>query len=40
MSVISLNIKFLNSEIFNQNLKEFEIIDRLGSPEEYFERNI
>jgi len=33
------NIRLLNSEIFNQNLKEFEIIDRVGSPEEYFERS-
>lgn len=32
------SIRLLNSGIFNQNLKEFEIINKFGSPEEYFER--
>jgi hypothetical protein len=34
------NIRLLNSEVFDQNLKEFKIIDRVGSPEESFERNL
>ena len=38
---MKLNIrKLLVTEIFNQNLKEFETIDKVGSPGEYFEHNL
>lgn len=38
--ILKKNIRLLNSDQRPQNLKEFEIIDRVGSPEEYFERNL
>ena len=37
MKVWALSV--LNSEQRNQNLKQFEIIDMVGSPGEYPERN-
>lgn len=33
-------MRLLKSEVFDHNLKEFEIIDRVGSSKEYFERNL
>jgi hypothetical protein len=38
IKILRENIRLLNSDQRFQNLKEFEIIDRLGSPGEHPER--